>query len=334
MKKRIFLTLLTIFLIGGFAFSQAVPPQTVEFIDNVTFTEDSTSASKDVGNIHQILLFLTITADPVSYTNETLEVIIETQDPDGVWHTKQSFIKIESDLTVPYYEYIILDSFGSKLRINVKVTGAAPSYAISVKGYGKYGGGGSGGGSGGAPASAHYLTDQAEVGLSAEVVVTANGKALVTAANYAAMKALLDLEIGTDVPALAHTMASHSDDDTYNISTSGSAAVTKGFFHGAITTATPSGAFTIDWTAKQVHQVTITGANLDITFTNPSAPCRLWLVVIQGDGDDTIDWTHEADILWPGAVDPVLSTGSGDIDIVSFIWDGTRYLGVANYDFD
>jgi len=189
-------------------------------------------------------------------------------------------------------------------------------------------------GAGGAPTTAHYLTDQAEVGLSAEVVVTANGKALVTAANYAAMKALLDLEIGTDVPALAHTMASHSDDDTYNISTSGSAAVTKGFFHGAITTATPSGAFTIDWTAKQVHQVTITGANLDITFTNPSAPCRLWLVVIQGDGDDTIDWTHEADILWPGAVDPVLSTGSGDIDIVSFIWDGTRYLGVANYDFD
>ena len=153
-------------------------------------------------------------------------------------------------------------------------------------------------------------------------------------ADHATARAALGLEIGADIPTLAHTMASHSDDDTYNISTSGSATVTKGFFHGAITTATPSGAFTIDWTAKQVHQVTITGANLDITFTNPSAPCRLWLVVIQGDGDDTIDWTHEADILWPGAVDPVLSTGAGDIDVISFIWDGTRYLGVANYDFD
>ncbi|HPA76765.1 MAG TPA: hypothetical protein PK888_13220, partial [Deltaproteobacteria bacterium] len=35
--------------------------------------------------------------------------------------------------------------------------------------------------------AAHYLTDQAEGSLSAEVVVSANGKALVTAANYAAM---------------------------------------------------------------------------------------------------------------------------------------------------
>jgi hypothetical protein len=36
--------------------------------------------------------------------------------------------------------------------------------------------------------AAHYLTDQAEGSLSAEVVVSANGKALVTAANYAAMR--------------------------------------------------------------------------------------------------------------------------------------------------
>ena len=153
-------------------------------------------------------------------------------------------------------------------------------------------------------------------------------------ADHDTARAALGLEIGVDVPVVAHTMASHSDEDTYDISTSGSATATKGFVHGAVTAATPSGSFTIDWTAKQVHQVTITGANLDITFTNPSAPCRLWLVIIQGDGDDTVDWTNEADILFPGGVDPVLSTGSGDIDLVTFIWDGTRYLGVANYDFD
>jgi len=51
-------------------------------------------------------------------------------------------------------------------------------------------------------------------------------------------------------------------------------------------------------------------------------------------GDDTIDWTNEASILWPGAVDPVLSTGSGDIDLITFYFDGTSYLGVANYDFN
>jgi hypothetical protein len=48
---------------------------------------------------------------------------------------------------------------------------------------------------------AHVFTDQAESGFSAEVVVTANGKSLITAANYAAMKTLMDLESGTDFNA-------------------------------------------------------------------------------------------------------------------------------------
>jgi hypothetical protein len=49
-------------------------------------------------------------------------------------------------------------------------------------------------------------------------------------------------------------------------------------------TATPSSAFTVDWTAGQKQRVTITGTTLDITFTNPDGPCNLTLVVVQGDG--------------------------------------------------
>lgn len=96
---------------------------------------------------------------------------------------------------------------------------------------------------------------------------------------------------------------------------------------------TPSSAFTVDWTAGQKQRVTITGTNLDITFTNPDGPCNLMLIVVQGDGDDTIDWTNEADILFPGGTDPTLSTGSGDVDVVSFYFDGTNYLGQAALDF-
>ena len=55
----------------------------------------------------------------------------------------------------------------------------------------------------GAPTDATYLTSEAEAGLSDEDVVSANGLSLVTAADYAAMKVLLDLEIGTDVQAYA-----------------------------------------------------------------------------------------------------------------------------------
>ena len=112
------------------------------------------------------------------------------------------------------------------------------------------------------------------------------------------------------------------------------AAVTTGLYNrAAVTAATPSSAFTVDWSSNHAHKVTITGANLDVTFTNPAAPCDLTLYVVQGDGDDTIDWSNEADILWPGGVAPTLSTGSGEVDIVTFKWDGTSYYGVANYDF-
>jgi hypothetical protein len=134
--------------------------------------------------------------------------------------------------------------------------------------------------------------------------------------------------------SLTHTMASHSDDDTYDISTTGSATVTKGFFHGSETTASPAGAFTINWTTTQVQRVTIGGAAQDITFTDPASPCRLCLVVVQdGTGGRTIDWTNEASILWPGGVDPVLSTTAGYVDVITFYFDGTNYHGVASYDF-
>jgi hypothetical protein len=53
----------------------------------------------------------------------------------------------------------------------------------------------------GAPTDVDYLVGTADGNLSAEEVVSANGLALVKAANYAAMKGLLDLEIGTDVLA-------------------------------------------------------------------------------------------------------------------------------------
>jgi len=103
--------------------------------------------------------------------------------------------------------------------------------------------------------------------------------------------------------------------------------------HGAFTAQTPSAAFTVDWSTNHFQQVTITGTTLDITFTNPAGPCRLVLIVIQGDGDDTIDWSNEADIKCPGGVYPVLSTTSAYIDVVTFIWTGTVYLCIANYDF-
>ena len=138
------------------------------------------------------------------------------------------------------------------------------------------------------------------------------------------------------------TAYTHSQDNTQahtdyllnsgNDSTSGFLTA-AGFVSTAKTTATPSASFTVNWTTNLVHQVTITGTTLDITFTNPSGPCFCTLVVIQGDGDDTIDWSNEADIKWPGGVAPTLSTGAVDVDITRFYFDGTSYYGLVNLDF-
>ena len=90
----------------------------------------------------------------------------------------------------------------------------------------------------------------------------------------------------------------------------------------------------IDWNVSQKQNVTITGTGITCNFTNPpSGACNLVLKVVQGDGGDEIE-TWDSDILWPGGTAPTLSTGSGDIDIISFYWDGSKYYGMAALDFD
>ncbi len=88
----------------------------------------------------------------------------------------------------------------------------------------------------------------------------------------------------------------------------------------------------IDWNTSQKQKVTITGTGITCNFTNPSGPCNLVLKVVQGDGNDVIG-TWDGDIKWPGGTAPTLSTGNGDIDILSFYFDGTNYFGVASLDF-
>ena len=198
----------------------------------------------------------------------------------------------------------------------------------------------------------------ADLDTYAGITPSANVQTLLGAADFATFITSLSLTIGTN------TQAWDGDLDTYagitpsaniqtylasasfaamvgNLSGTATAAFSfnaqnitaAGFISTAQTAATPSAAFTINWTTNLVHQVTITGATLDITFTNPSGPCFCTLVVIQGDGDDTIDWANEADILWPGGVAPTLSTGAADVDVVRFYFNGTSYYGLANLDF-
>ena len=88
----------------------------------------------------------------------------------------------------------------------------------------------------------------------------------------------------------------------------------------------------IDWNVSQKQKVTITGTGITCNFDDPAGACNLLLKVVQGDGSDVIA-TWDEDIKWAGGAAPTLSTGNGEIDILSFYFDGTNYFGVASLDF-
>jgi hypothetical protein len=92
--------------------------------------------------------------------------------------------------------------------------------------------------------------------------------------------------------------------------------------HGAMGTTE-----TIDWTSGGWHSGTNSAA-CTISFTAPSKPCALKFFLTNG-GAYTITWPAAVD--WVGSAPPTL-TSSG-LDIITFLFDGTTYFGVASKNF-
>ena len=102
-----------------------------------------------------------------------------------------------------------------------------------------------------------------------------------------------------------------------------------GFTQGA---ATGDGTTTIDWKTGNKFKFTFGAQNDIFTFTAPSNPCNLLLVILQdGEGSRTLTWPGT--MKWIDGTAPTLSTGAGAIDIVSMYYDGTNYYGqiAANF---
>ena len=91
---------------------------------------------------------------------------------------------------------------------------------------------------------------------------------------------------------------------------------------------------TIDWNRGNQQSKTLGAPTTTLTFTAPSGPTRLVLILIQdGTGSRTVTWP--ANVKWPSATAPTLTTTAGRIDVISCIYRSSPdlYLCVPSLDF-
>jgi hypothetical protein len=92
------------------------------------------------------------------------------------------------------------------------------------------------------------------------------------------------------------------------------------------------GTITIDWDDANNQTLSLTSSITSLTLSNPIAGASYSLAITQaGTGSYTITWP--ASVKWPAGFTPILSTGVGEIDVISLIYDGTNYYGSAALNF-
>jgi len=89
---------------------------------------------------------------------------------------------------------------------------------------------------------------------------------------------------------------------------------------------------TINWALGngQVFDAQGSSGNVTFTFSNPVAGASYVLKLIQGSTARTYTWP--ATVKWPSATAPTVSTTNDYVDMVTFFYDGTNYLGAYTLD--
>ncbi len=101
--------------------------------------------------------------------------------------------------------------------------------------------------------------------------------------------------------------------------------MTNTLVNKAVYTNSSSSNVTINWNNGNKQQITL-GHNVTFSFTAPSYGIGSFsLILIQdGTGGRTVTWPSS--VKWPAGVAPTLSTSSGNIDMITCLYDGTDYL--------
>ena len=98
-------------------------------------------------------------------------------------------------------------------------------------------------------------------------------------------------------------------------------------------TATGDLTTTIDWKIGNKFKFTFGATGPEVfTFTAPSNPCSLTLMMIQ-DGTGSRLATWPGTVKWPDGTAPTLTTTGSAVDIISLLYDGTNYYGSSALNF-
>lgn len=119
---------------------------------------------------------------------------------------------------------------------------------------------------------------------------------------------------------------------TEDLDVSGNVTFNKTVSFAQLDKGSVSGALTIDWTTGNKQKIVLSGDST-VTFTPPEGATNLMLIVYQdATGGHDITW-GTSEIKWPAGLEPVLSSAGSSIDVITFYFDGTNFLGMGALDF-
>ena len=88
---------------------------------------------------------------------------------------------------------------------------------------------------------------------------------------------------------------------------------------------------TIDFNNGNIQTLSLT-SNITITLSNPVGGGTYTIIITQGGvGGYSITWPNTTK--WPDGYKPYLSSAIGDVDIITFVSDGTTLYGIPQYNF-
>jgi hypothetical protein len=91
-----------------------------------------------------------------------------------------------------------------------------------------------------------------------------------------------------------------------------------------------SGSTAFNWNDGNIQSITLTGPQT-FTFSNPQSGANYQIIVTQDStAGRTITWPT---IYWEGDTTPTLTGTSGSIDVTTFVYDGSKYLGTIAKNF-